>query len=125
MTPEEFAERLYQQQKSRRLWEVIFNISSPMGFIWVSVGLLGQALFTGRMIVQWLVSEKSKQSVVPAVFWWMSLSGALMLLAYFLWRRDVVGILGQSVGLGIYVRNLHLIYIAKRMMPMQADSGSD
>jgi len=125
LTPEEFAERLYQQQKSRRLWEVIFNISSPMGFIWVSVGLLGQALFTGRMIVQWLVSEKSKQSVVPAVFWWMSLSGALMLLAYFLWRRDVVGILGQSVGLGIYVRNLHLIYIAKRVRASETEPGSD
>jgi lipid-A-disaccharide synthase-like uncharacterized protein len=125
LTAEQFAERLYRQQKSRRLWEVIFNISSPMGFIWVSIGLLGQVLFTGRMIVQWLVSEKSKQSVVPAIFWWMSLTGAMMLLAYFLWRRDVVGILGQSVGLGIYVRNLHFIYIAKRTHGADSQPVSD
>jgi lipid-A-disaccharide synthase-like uncharacterized protein len=114
LTPEEFAARLYQSQSSRNLLALVFNISTPLGLIWVSLGLLGQVLFTGRMIVQWLASEKSKQSVVPPMFWWMSLIGSLMLLTYFLWRRDVVGILGQGIGLTIYVRNLHLIYLARR-----------
>lgn len=114
LSPDEFARRLYRQQASRDFWEVLFNISGPVGLLWVGLGLVGQVLFTGRMIVQWLASERSHQSVVPPLFWWMSLVGALMLLAYFLWRRDVVGILGQSVGLGIYVRNLHLIYMARR-----------
>lgn len=110
LSPQEFAARLYDSQSSRNLLAVVFNISSPLGLIWVSLGLFGQVLFTGRMIVQWLASEKSRQSVVPPMFWWMSLLGSLMLLSYFLWRRDVVGILGQGIGLTIYVRNLHLIY---------------
>ena len=82
--------------------------------IWVAVGLLGQVLFTGRMIVQWIASEKSKKSVVPTAFWWMSLIGASMLITYFIWRKDVVGILGQATGWGIYVRNLYLIYAHKK-----------
>ncbi|HHQ49151.1 MAG TPA: hypothetical protein ENK19_09765 [Acidobacteria bacterium] len=78
--------------------------------MWVALGLLGQVLFTGRMVVQWLVSEKRKRSVVPVIFWWMSLGGATMLLIYFLWRKDIVGVLGQSTGWFIYSRNLWLIY---------------
>ena len=121
LTPAEFASRVYESQSSRNLLAIVFNISSPIGIIWVGLGLLGQVLFTGRMIVQWLVSEKSKQSVVPPMFWWMSLMGSMMLLAYFLWRRDVVGILGQGIGLAIYVRNLHLIYLT----PRQPESTSE
>jgi lipid-A-disaccharide synthase-like uncharacterized protein len=114
LTPEEFAARLYHQQESRTLLSVIFNISHPIGILWVSVGLLGQVLFTGRMLVQWWVSEKHKQSVVPPMFWWFSLIGSLMLLSYFVWRRDIVGILGQGFGLAIYLRNLQLIYLTRR-----------
>jgi len=86
------------------------NITSPIGFAWVAMGLLGQVLFTGRMIVQWLASEKEKKSVVPVSFWWMSLIGASMLILYFIWRKDIVGVLGQATGWGIYVRNLVLIH---------------
>ena len=74
------------------------------------IGLLGQALFTGRMLVQWMVSERKGRSTVPVAFWWLSLMGASMLLAYFIWRKDIVGILGQSLGWFIYLRNLSLIY---------------
>ena len=88
----------------------LLNITSPIGIAWVGLGLLGQGLFTGRMIVQWLVSEKNKRSVVPVAFWWMSLAGATMLVTYFAWRKDIVGILGQSIGWLIYSRNLWLIY---------------
>jgi lipid-A-disaccharide synthase-like uncharacterized protein len=86
------------------------NISSPIGILWVGIGLCGQIAFTGRMLVQWLVSEKKKKSVVPVVFWWMSLLGASMLLAYFIWRKDIIGVLGQGTGWIIYLRNLWLIY---------------
>ncbi|MEE2680941.1 MAG: lipid-A-disaccharide synthase N-terminal domain-containing protein [Planctomycetota bacterium] len=78
--------------------------------MWVSVGLLGQALFTGRMLVQWVASERRRRSTIPVMFWWMSLLGASMLLAYFIWRKDIVGILGQGLGWVIYIRNLALIY---------------
>lgn len=125
LTPDEFAARLYEGQSSRNLLAVVFNISTPLGLIWVSFGLLGQVLFTGRMIVQWLASEKSRQSIVPPMFWWMSLLGSSMLLSYFLWRRDVVGILGQGIGLAIYVRNLHLIYFPSATSIIAPDSATD
>jgi lipid-A-disaccharide synthase-like uncharacterized protein len=114
LTPEEFSRRLYEEQTSKSFWWRLMNISTPLGMIWVAVGLFGQVLFTGRMIVQWLASERKHRSVVPIEFWWMSLIGATMLLMYFLWRKDIIGVLGQSTGWFIYVRNLWLIY-ARRM----------
>ena len=75
----------------------------------MALGLLGQLLFTGRMLVQWLHSERVGRSEVPPIFWWMSLGGAAMLLTYFLWRMDIVGVLGQSLGFVIYLRNIMLI----------------
>jgi lipid-A-disaccharide synthase-like uncharacterized protein len=62
------------------------------------------------MVVQWLVSEKQHQSIVPPSFWWMSLIGASMLITYFIWRKDIVGFLGQGTGWLIYLRNIWLIY---------------
>ncbi|HMQ22200.1 MAG TPA: lipid-A-disaccharide synthase N-terminal domain-containing protein [Planctomycetota bacterium] len=84
-------------------------MTSWSGLIWVLIGFLGQALFFARMAVQWVVSEREKRSVVPRVFWVFSLAGALMLFVYFAWRRDIVGILGQTTGIVIYARNLRLI----------------
>lgn len=110
MSPESFARRVYDAQTSRGFWEVLLNVSSPAGFLWVAIGLLGQLLFTGRMLVQWLISEKHRRSVVPTAFWWMSLIGATMLLVYFIWRKEPIGILGQATGWFIYVRNLWLIH---------------
>ncbi|MEQ1631717.1 MAG: lipid-A-disaccharide synthase N-terminal domain-containing protein [Planctomycetota bacterium] len=110
LSPEEFARRVHRDQRSRGAWEVLLNVSSPAGFAWVAIGFLGQLLFTGRMVVQWLVSERSKRSVVPPVFWWMSLIGASMLLVYFIWRKEPIGVLGQATGWFIYVRNLWMIY---------------
>lgn len=107
---EAFAERLFESQSGKPWFYRLLNISSPVGIAWVAFGLLGQILFTSRMIFQWMVSEKAKRSVVPVAFWWISLAGASMLLIYFIWRRDLVGVLGQSAGWLIYVRNLRLIY---------------
>jgi lipid-A-disaccharide synthase-like uncharacterized protein len=109
LTPEEFVRFYYREEAGRGWLFAIFNVTSAVGLVWVAVGLLGQLLFTGRMLVQWLTSEKSKRSVVPVSFWWMSLVGATMLLIYFIWRRDIVGILGQTTGWIIYIRNLILI----------------
>jgi len=110
LTPDEFARLVCRDQRSRGVLEVLLNVSSPVGFVWVTLGFLGQVLFTGRMLVQWLVSEKQRRSVVPPVFWWMSLCGASMLLVYFVWRRDPIGVLGQATGWFVYVRNLWLIH---------------
>jgi lipid-A-disaccharide synthase-like uncharacterized protein len=77
--------------------------------VWVGVGLLGQALFSARFIVQWLASERRRQSVVPRQFWYFSIGGGLVLLIYSIYRQDVVFILGQAAGLFIYLRNLYFI----------------
>jgi lipid-A-disaccharide synthase-like uncharacterized protein len=110
LTPDEMAARLDDANRHRTFLFSLFNITHTAGIAWVVMGLLGQVLFTGRMVLQWLVSERHKRSVVPVGFWWMSLAGASMLLAYFIWRRDIVGVLGQSAGWIIYTRNLWLIY---------------
>ena len=77
------------------------------------VGFAGQACFTCRFLVQWLVSERQKKSVIPLAFWYFSILGGLMLLSYAIYRRDPVFILGQSTGLMIYLRNLYFIYQEK------------
>jgi lipid-A-disaccharide synthase-like uncharacterized protein len=81
---------------------------------WLAVGFTGQALFTARFLVQWIASERRRDSVVPVAFWWFSLMGGLTLLAYATSRRDPVIILGQSMGIFIYVRNLMLVAKGKR-----------
>lgn len=78
--------------------------------VWLAIGFLGQAMFSGRFIVQWLVSEKLKRSVIPNLFWWFSIGGGTVLLVYALHRSDPVFIVGQAAGLFIYLRNLYLIY---------------
>jgi lipid-A-disaccharide synthase-like uncharacterized protein len=77
--------------------------------LWIATGFLGQALFTSRFLVQWIVSERRGESVIPLAFWWLSILGGLTLLSYALWRQDPVFILGQATGLVVYGRNLILI----------------
>jgi lipid-A-disaccharide synthase-like uncharacterized protein len=77
--------------------------------IWIGVGFLGQAFFTSRFLVQWIVSERRRESVIPIAFWWLSLLGGGTLLTYAIWRQDPVFILGQGTGLVVYIRNLVLI----------------
>jgi len=78
--------------------------------IWFGVGFLGQALFASRFFVQWVSSERAGRSVMPVAFWFFSLGGGATLLAYAIYRKDPVFIVGQAGGLLIYLRNLHLIY---------------
>jgi lipid-A-disaccharide synthase-like uncharacterized protein len=77
--------------------------------IWLGAGFGGQALFAARFLVQWLVSEKERRSVIPTVFWYLSLGGGLVLLVYALHLRDPVFITGQATGVFIYLRNLMLL----------------
>ncbi len=91
----------------------LFNITSWTAAAWIIIGLGGQACFFLRMLVQWIASERARRSVVPEIFWWFSFFGAMALLVYFTWRRDVVGVLGQSTGVVVYVRNLRLIRAAE------------
>ena len=76
--------------------------------IWMCLGVVGQALFSGRFLVQWIASERSGRSVLPVAFWYFSLLGGTALLIYAVHRRDPVFIFGQAAGLIVYARNLHL-----------------
>ena len=78
--------------------------------LWLAIGFLGQGLFSLRFIVQWLKSERLRRSVVPLAFWYFSLAGGITLLVYSLHRSDPVFIVGQGLGIFIYLRNLWLIY---------------
>ena len=81
---------------------------------WVILGFCAQALFSARFLVQWIASEKRKESYIPVIFWYFSLSGGLLLLIYAIHRKDPVFILGQSTGVIIYARNLYFIYKKRR-----------
>lgn len=97
-----------------------FNISTWWNFAWIALGLGGQACFFGRMLIQWVVSENRRESVVPPLFWWLSFFGGVALFTYFVWRVDFVGVLGQSTGVVIYARNLRLIKKQKRRVARRA-----
>jgi lipid-A-disaccharide synthase-like uncharacterized protein len=84
--------------------------------LWVAVGFLGQALFFMRFFVQWLASEKRKESVIPVAFWYFSIGGGLVLLTYAIYRQDPVFIVGQGSGLFVYLRNLFLIRQKERRL---------
>ena len=88
--------------------------------IWLAIGFLGQGLFFGRWMIQWITSEKKAESQVPISFWYMSLIGGLITLAYAIYRRDPVFIAGQSIGSIVYIRNLMLI--ARANQPVSPSS---
>jgi lipid-A-disaccharide synthase-like uncharacterized protein len=80
---------------------------------WVLFGFVGQAMFTMRFVVQWIASEKRKESVIPVAFWYFSLGGGLILLAYAIRQMDPVFIAAYLLNPIIYFRNLYFIYKKK------------
>ena len=88
------------------------NLDIPRA--WLILGLTGQALFSGRFLIQWIASERRRASVVPGVFWWFSIAGGLSLLTYAVLRRDVVIFVGQAAGLVVYARNIVLLRRQRR-----------
>ena len=78
--------------------------------VWATAAFVGQVVFGGRFILQWIVSEYKKRSHVPTAFWFMSLAGSLILLSYSVHIKNPVLMLGFSLNTLIYLRNIHLIY---------------
>ena len=81
---------------------------------WIVVGFVAQFMFMMRFVMQWIYSERAKRSIVPEVFWYFSVAGGVMLLAYAIHRTDPVFIAGQSLGLFIYGRNIYFIWREKK-----------
>lgn len=80
---------------------------------WLGIGLFGQSLFVFRWIIQWWSSERAGRLVVPDVFWYCSLIGGVLVMAYGLQKPDPVIVLGQF-GVIIYGRNLYFIMKKRR-----------
>jgi lipid-A-disaccharide synthase-like uncharacterized protein len=100
--------------------------TTPAEKTWLAVGIVGQLMFSMRWILQWLASEKVRASVVPATFWYYSLVGGLMVLAYGLYRLEPVIILGQF-GVLVYARNIYFLLKGERASapPEMERSGKD
>lgn len=98
-------------------WNIIGYIGQTLSCMkmdrWSVIGYVGQALFFMRFLVQWIASERKGETVVPVSFWYFSLAGGLILLAYAIYIRDAVFILGQGAGAFVYIRNLVLIFRKK------------
>ena len=87
--------------------------------MWLGIGFFGQSLFFSRWLLQWFVSERKAESQIPISFWYMSLAGSVIVLAYAIHKVDPVFMAGQSVGTLVYVRNLILIHRTQK----RAESG--
>lgn len=87
----------------------ILGVDTPLDAAWLVVGVTGQLMFTARFLVQWWASERAGKSVVPLAFWWFSIAGSAIVLAYGIHKVEPVIIIGQLPGTVIYSRNLWLI----------------
>ncbi len=87
---------------------------------WLIFGFAAQAVFGLRFLVQWIASERARDSVVPPGFWVLSLVGGVALFIYFMRRGDPVGMLGQGFGLVVYARNLYLLSRRRRRPTQEA-----
>jgi lipid-A-disaccharide synthase-like uncharacterized protein len=88
--------------------------TSTTEMVWIGLGFFAQALFMMRFVVQWIASERVKRSIVPETFWYFSIGGGVMLLAYSIYRVDPVYMFGQGLGLIIYFRNLYFVWTHKK-----------
>jgi len=76
---------------------------------WKCIGYVGTALFAGRWFVQWHVSRKAKRVVMPPLFWYMSVSGSVLLLLYFVFgKNDSVGVMSNLFPAFVSCYNLWL-----------------
>lgn len=76
-------------------------------------GGIGQTVFTGRFLIQWYQAERKNESYFPLSFWYISITGALMIASYAIIRRDAVLFIGQGFGLIVYIRNIMIYHGAE------------
>ncbi len=103
-----------------------WDAMSTLDITWLAIGLAGQSMFFLRFLIQWISTERARKSTVPEVFWYLSCIGAVTVFAYGVYRTDPVLILGQSVGLFVYLRNIYFIRREKRadyLPPVAGNNG--
>ena len=100
-------ERLHQQEL--RISQLEAKVGLPTGltaWTWFLIGMIGEGVFFMRFVVQWYASERRKRTVVPMAFWYLSLVGTALVLAYAVFVINPVFILAYSLNVFLYVRNL-------------------
>jgi lipid-A-disaccharide synthase-like uncharacterized protein len=93
-------------------FEKIMHPYDPRTWHWdllAAFGFVAQALFAARFLVQWIASERRRASHIPVAFWYLSVTGGVLMTIYGVFRRDPVIVLGQAPALIVYIRNLMLI----------------
>ncbi len=84
------------------------------------VGIFATLFFASRFVIQWIASERAKRSVMPELFWWVSLIGSGLMLIYAIYFGRLAVLLGQLTGWTVYVRNIWLIEREKRQRRHEA-----
>jgi len=82
---------------------------------WTFIGLVANCLFTARVIIQWAASEKQKKSIAPVTFWWASLAATNIMVFYSIQKVEAAFLLGYTINLVSYTRNLMLSYPKPRL----------
>lgn len=94
----------------------LFSIGNSIITPWTIIGFLGATIFAGRWLLQVYVSHLKKQSIVPTAFWYMSATGNILLLLYFIFGiRDSVGIVSNLFPL--LVASYNILLIRRKMRP--------
>jgi len=75
---------------------------------WTFIGLMGNVLFTARVLIQWIASEKQRKSIAPVTFWWASLAATLIMVFYSIQKFEIAFLLGYTINIIPYLRNLML-----------------
>ncbi len=95
---------------------LVKNIQGEFNW-WSVIGYVGNLTFASRFLVQWYASEKLKQSVIPIQFWYLSIVGSVLSLAYAIHVGKMPIILGFAFPTIVYIRNLMLIAAGKKKYP--------
>jgi len=106
-------------------YATLFFASKDIPLWLVLLGSVGQLLFAFRFVLQWYVSRKAGESIMPVPFWVMSLIAALLVLIYGIIRHDIVLVVSQITGMIIYARNIWIgkTAIEEEVLPLE-DIGS-
>lgn len=86
-----------------------------MSILIFCIGLLAQACFSARILIQWFLSEKKHEVISPTLFWVFSLIGSYLMFYYGWLRNDFSIIVGQFISFYIYIGNLRLKGVWRRI----------
>lgn len=92
--------------KSPYSWSAMMQVQASMTAV-MTLGWIGQIIFSSRFFYQWAYSEKKKESFFPLGFWIISIVGGVVLSIYAIIRRDPILLAGQVLGIGMYLRNIY------------------